>query len=152
MSPFLYPLILILYSEFSRCIETRWISRIFFYTYSVSLFFYSTLPPVGLVILLNLGLYLVGYGLIYYKINCTKVRVLLAILSILQCVNHLCLYHVNYTMYYLIPYYFEYSNLLLRELTVMCLCSYNYEKKVGGNLRYVLFICYVFEYYFIIVC
>lgn len=151
MSPFLYPLILILYSEFSPCNDTKWISRVLFYIYAISLFFYTTLPPVDIVILLNLGLYLTGYGLVYYKIKHLKIRVILIVLGVLQCINHLCLYNVNYTIYYMIPYYFEYSNLLLRELTVMCICSYNYDKKVGGNLRYVLFICYVFEYYFIIV-
>lgn len=150
MSPFLFPFILILYGEFSQCNDTKWIARVLFYCYSITLIVSMVLPPTAGVLLVVLSVYLIGYTLVGYKIKSLRERITLLVLGLLQVINYISLYNVSYELYYLIPWYFEYSNIILREITLLCVTMYNLEKGLDHQLRVVLFFAYIVEYSYLL--
>lgn len=149
MSPFLLPLLLILYAECSVDAKTKITSRFLLYAYFLALVFMSILPPAGFSILMALVSYLLCYGYLIYVNDKILVKVILFLLSVLQCLNYISIYSESYQTFLVIPFYFEYSNMILRELTVLCIGLCTVDFKTDFNIKVLTVILYLIEYSYI---
>lgn len=150
MSPFLYPIVLILCSELSTDRYTRIVARSLLYGYFLSLFILTYLEPTSLTILLAGIPFLLSYGYIYFKVRQIKILIPLIVLSILQIINFSSLYFVNFDIILSIPFYLEYSNIILRELSLMCVALCTNSFKVDTRLKTYVFVLYLVEYSYIV--
>lgn len=150
MSPFLFPILLILFSEFSKDKGTRDASRWFLIGYSLSLMCSMWLPPLSLTFIPVCSCLVISYLVIGCKIKLLRVRLLLLVLASLQIMNYTSLYYIDYTWYYKIPFYFEYSNTILRETTIACIALCNVDKTIDKKLRISVFIAYLIEYAYLL--
>ena len=149
MSPFLFPILLLIYGECSEDKLTRFTSRLLFYGHCFSLILMTTLPPDSSYILLYSLPYFVSYGYLIHRSTITPVKVLLSLLTVLQCFNYLSLYFQSYTLFMALPFYFEYSNVILREISMMCVCFCTRSFKVDVRLKLLTLILYLIEYSYI---
>jgi len=149
MTPLLFPVIMILYSEFSSDKDTRLFARVSIFTYLMALVVSLNFPVQSFTLLIVLFVYLIGYSILLWNIKHWRVRVLLIVLILLQSVNYISLYFVSYQVYYLIPFYMEYSNIILRELTVLA-TSICCIEKADLKLKIGIFGAYLIEYSYLI--
>ena len=150
MSPLLYPFILILVCEFSTDELTKWVSRVMFYIYSIAMIVSLYFPSTSQTLFVVMMVYLVGYSFLIYKVKLIRIRVILGTLLILQSINYISLLSNNYSLYYMIPYYFEYSNIILRELSVMCITLCCITKGVDKRLKFGILFVYIMEYSYLV--
>lgn len=150
MSPFLLPIILILYGEKSSDKLTRYTSRVFFYIYSWVILIGLYFPFPDAVLLITCVSFVIGYSYLFVKIKFLRVRLLLGVLILLQIINYISLYTTSYTLFYMIPFYMEYSSHILRELTVMSVSLVCIEKGVDTRLKLSILGLYIIEYSYLV--
>ena len=149
MSSLLFPLLLILYGECSEDKLIRVSARVMFYGYALSNLLFTILPPVDTTILWASLPYFVSYGYLAYIHKQVCSRLLLAGLALLQVINYLSLYFQSYTLFLTIPFYFEYSNIILRELHIFLITMCSSDFKVDTRLKILTLIFYFVEYSYI---
>ena len=150
MTPFLFPIIMMLYSEKSSDKLTRFCARNTLYMYCMALLVSLYLPVQSLTLLFVLGVYMVGYSFLFWKVKFWRVRVLFIISLFLQIVNYLSLYYVSYEWFYTIPYYMEYSNIILRELSVIAVSMCCIDKGTDIKLKVGVLGAYLIEYSYLV--
>ena len=118
MLPFLLPTILILYGEFSKGIETRFASRILFYTYTLSVLFpMYTSSPYG--IMLAVGVLICGLGYLITIIPNVVSKLFWTITLTSSVLSYASVYLEDYTFLLSVPYYAEYSHYVFRESMII---------------------------------
>jgi len=149
MSPLLFPLLLLLYGEGSEDKVTRLTARVLFYGYSVSILLFTTLPEFDYNIILASLPYFVSYGYIFSTSKQTSIKILTGILFVLQGISFTSIYFNSYELLLLIPFYFEYSNIILREFSIILLGMCTADLKTDSRLKILTFIFYFVEYSYI---
>ncbi len=115
MYPLLLPIVLIMYGEFSREVHTRFISRVLFYSYAFSYFIGEELSSdLKHQVLTNVML-VAGLG--YVIIRCRNVLSVVPFTLAALCVilNTASIFLGDYTFLLSIPYYADYSHIIIRE-------------------------------------
>jgi len=149
MSPLLFPLLLLLYGEGSEDKVTRLTARVLFYGYSVSILLFTILPEFDYNIILASLPYFVSYGYIFYTSKQTSIKILTGTLFVLQGISFTSIYFNSYELLLLIPFYFEYSNIILREFSIILLGMCTADLKTDSRLKILTFIFYFVEYSYI---
>ena len=150
MTPLLFPIIMMLYSELSVDKLTRFCARNTLYMYCMVLVISLSLPVQSLTLLFVLGVYVIGYSFLFWKVKLWRIRVLFIVSLFLQIVNYLSLYYVSYEWFYMIPYYMEYSNIILRELSVIAVSMCCIDKGTDIKLKVGVLGAYLIEYSYLV--
>lgn len=150
MSPFLFPLVLILYGECSSEKLTRHVARCLFYSYTFSILIFTVLSPTNLTIVTAYIPYCLVYVYLIFKVKIKVVKFIILLLLILQSINYLSLYLESYTLLLTLPFYFEYSNIILRELTIISIASCTFNFKTDYEIKVITVVLYLIEYSYII--
>lgn len=135
MFPFLLPMILFIYGEFSSCIETRFVSRSLFYTYMFSLFVPMYAPSHLLGVALA-GITLTA-GLLFVICATPSLfsKVCFSITVVTTVVSYVALYTQDYTFILSLPYFADNSHLFFRESILAGLVAIT-PHKVWTNYEY----------------
>lgn len=123
MSSFLLPIVLIIYGEFSRGCETRYVSRILFYSYTLSIIFPLYIDS-NYSILVGLFTLLAGFGYTFTITDNIFSRVFITIPILVSFLSYTSIYLEDYTFLLSVPYFGDYSHLIFREcllLSVICI-------------------------------
>lgn len=146
MSPLLLPIVLLLFSEFSKNGKTRFVSRWFLYGYSFSVLIYVFYPTTTFTIICSGLILLISNFYIIHKIQIKRIYLPILLLSLLHILNLIILLIPLHSIHYYVPVYTSFSNIILRELTILTvtLCNYSWKKDLELNL--ILIILYFAEY------
>lgn len=152
MSPFLLPLILFLYGEFSKDLSTRYIARILLYSSTLSVIVPMYAPTAELSLIYGAAIFCGGIS--YCIATCHKrlSKVLLLIPLICTFLNYVSLYLKDYEFLLSIPYYAEYSHMMIREFLVMAVANLTLGLRTSEedkNLAFIVAGLYVMEYFYI---
>lgn len=115
MIPYLLPLILLMYGEFSKDMDSRFIARVLFYTYTLSQLIPISLTDPSHVLIGSWVIFTSGLG--YCVIWCRNIvsRLCFLLASLTWTLNTWSLYLNDYTILLAIPYYADYSHFIVRE-------------------------------------
>ncbi|BAV80889.1 hypothetical protein [Vibrio phage RYC] len=124
MIPYLLPIILILYGEFSKDIETRYVARNIFYSYALyQLLTIQLLPTSGFVFLSAL-LFSWGVGYAASRARNVVAKVALLASAFMVAVNSIALFTGNTELILQFPLYAENSHFWIRESLLTGLASF----------------------------
>lgn len=149
MSPLLLPFVLILYALKGKCPSTRLTSNILFYGYTLSVLVYTYFPETSQAVVLSWLSLLTSYLTIFLKVTVWRVKSLLVILTGLVTLNSFSVLFNSFDLLLLSTFYVNYSNIILRELTVLCVALCNIDKGVDRQIQITVFIAYLVEYAYI---
>lgn len=119
MIPFLLPLCLLLYGEFSKGLNTRYTSRILFYTYTLSVLFPLYTDNTASAIAVASCMLVIGLSYCIVLIPSTIGRIALTVALTTALLNYGTLFLQDTTFLFSIPYYPDYSHLIFRESLVI---------------------------------
>lgn len=150
MTPLLYPILLLIICEISTDDLTKWVSRVMLYIYAISMVILTYLPTSSETLFSAMIVSVIGYSVLLHKIGFIRIRVVVLTLLILQIINYLSVIYNDFTLVYSIPYYFEHSNIVLRELSVIAVTSCCIKKGVDSKLKIGILLGYIMEYFYLI--
>jgi hypothetical protein len=150
MAIILLPLLLLLYAEFSKDSGTRATARLLLYGYAGSVMAYALMAPTASAIIVSGSLLLIGYALVFVKVRVLKTLPLLIILFLLTLGNTLSLVFNNFDIIASIPFYAQYSNIILRESTMIVVFLCNTKKGEDFEINCIAFILYISEYLYLL--
>ncbi len=149
MSPFILPLVLLLYGEFSKDIDTRFVARILFYTQILAVYLpmYVPLANQGLL----LGAMLSCGGLAYCIITCKNYTSKTVFCISLVCcfLNYSSIYFKDFTFILSIPYYKDYSHMIIRECMLTGVANMTLHQRdrwSDAKVSYIVVMIYVLEF------
>ena len=149
MSPFILPLILFLYGEYSKDLDTRFVARILFYSQTLAVLLPMYMPSAdqGLI----LGVMLSCGGLAYCIATCkTYVSKIVFCLSLLCCfINYSSIYLKDFTFILSIPYYKDYSHMIIRECMVAGVANmalHQRDRWADMHVNYIVAVVYILEF------
>lgn len=148
MSPFLLPIILIIYGEFSKGYETRYISRILFYSYTLSIIFPLYIQSSA-SILVGLFILLFGIGYTFTITNNVLSRVFMTIPMMISFLSYTSIYLEDYTFLLSVPFYGDYSHTIFREcllLSVICISIKEKLESKDFKLDIYITLLWLFEF------
>ncbi|AUR89285.1 TMhelix containing protein [Vibrio phage 1.121.O._10N.286.46.C4] len=115
MIPYLLFIILLMYGEFSKDIHTRFISRTLLYCYAT----YQLLPNILLFsdeyIVVGNFVMMSGIGYVIIRARNLISRFAFIVAGLSFTLNTVAIYLQEYTILLSIPYYAEYSHIIIRE-------------------------------------
>lgn len=123
MFPFLFPMLLFLYGEFSSCMDTRFVSRSLFYTYMFSLFVPMYAPTHQLGVLLAALTLVAGLLFVIFEVSSLFAKTCFGMTLITVLISYTALYTQEYAFVLAIPYFADHSNLIFRETILAGLIS-----------------------------
>lgn len=150
MTPLLYPILLLIIGELSSDDLTKWVSRVLLYIYAVSLVILTYAPTSVETLPSAMIVSIIGYSVILHKVDLVRVRVSVLTLMVLQTINYLSVIYNDYTLVTTVPYYFEHSHLVLRELSVIVVTTCNIKMGVDSKLKLGILLGYLMEYLYLI--
>lgn len=133
MAPYLLPLILIIYGEFSKDINTRFLGRILFYSYACSQFIVPQLLQGNSLILGSMASFCFGVGYCVVRCRNTLSRISFGLSGICYCLNSVAMYLQDYTLLLSIPYYADVSHLIIREGLLTGIATFAVWKEHEGD-------------------
>ncbi len=136
MLPYLLPLILILYGEFSQDIDTRFLGRVLFYTYTLSLVLPQTADTVESSILGSWAIFTFGIG--YCAVRCRNwiTRFCFFIAAVSLSLSSWSLVLNDFTLLLSIPYFADWSHVIIRESLITGLASFAIWREGDGDKDY----------------
>ncbi|CAH9014955.1 putative TMhelix containing protein [Vibrio phage 424E50-1] len=139
MIPYLLPIVLLMYGEFSKDIHTRFIARVLFYSYAMSYILAGQIPlDNNQEILFNSGI--LCLGLSYAVVRCrnliSRIPFMLALFGVT--LNTISLYLGDFRIIEILPYYANNSHYLIRECILFGIGSFGLWKRVGLERDYTL--------------
>lgn len=130
MLPYLLPICLFIYGEFSKGRNTRFISRILFYTYTLSVLFPLYSDTSKEAILLAMMILITGIGYCIATLHSIFGKAALCVALVSSVLNYIALYLQDYTFLQTIPYYVDYSHLIFRESLILGISVSSIEEKL----------------------
>lgn len=130
MLPYILPLCLFLYGEFSKGSNTRYISRILFYTYTLSVIFPLYQDNAQEAILVAMLVLITGVGYCIATIHSIFGKIALGMALSSALLNYISLYLNDYTFLLSIPHYADYSHLVFRESLIIGISISSIEEKL----------------------
>ncbi len=149
MSPLLFPVLLMLYGELSEDEDTRKLARLFFYSYACSVLIFTFMSPTVIPILLSLVFLIATPVYILSQKPVTRLKPFLCLLIGLYSLNGISVVTQSYNLILNLPLYFEYSNIILRECTILTIGLHNITKGVDTRLKIITGVLYLVEYSYI---
>ncbi|QVW05519.1 anti-holin [Vibrio phage ICP1] len=140
MIPFLLPLILWLYGEFSKDMTTRYISRTILYGYAFSVIFQSYVPA-EYSLYVGMGIFLSAMTLSLFYATTKTTQVCFSLVIILVFINFWSLITNDPYIVQNFPLYSNNSNQVIRELILFGVFNFRNGDIIGGNDEYLATLC-----------
>jgi uncharacterized membrane protein YcgQ (UPF0703/DUF1980 family) len=124
MISYLLLIALILYGEFSKDINTRFIARVLYYSYTFTIFLMNTIPPeIWYAPMIN-GVFVFGIG--YCIVRCRNwiSGIFFSAAAVAISLNSVSLSLNEPTLLLQIPLYAEYSHVIIRESILIGLANF----------------------------
>lgn len=130
LSPFILLIVFVIYGEFSNNIETRFVGRVLYYFYTMSVMVPMYIPNENYAVLT--GLILSVGGLLLATLNSDNLISKIAFIfsSIVAFLSYTSIYFQDYTFLMSVPYFPEYSNIMFRDGCIVGLVSLGCRNKL----------------------
>jgi hypothetical protein len=129
MNPFILPIILMMYGEFSTGCKTRFISRVLFYSYTSSVLLPTYIIDHQQAILLGGVILVYGLGYCIVQIKDWLSRAALWIAAGLSFMTYTSLYLRDYAIVLQAPFIGDYSNDIFRACLLVAVTSLSLAEK-----------------------
>lgn len=149
MFPFLLPVCLLLYGEFSKGKNTRYISRTLFYAYTLStlLPMYVENSSYGVILAVLILIGGIGNCIAVMESHIGRASLLIALVS--STLNYSSLLLQDFTLLMSIPYYADYSHFVFRESLLIAVTMSSIEERLEHKdfkLELYLTLLWVYEH------
>ncbi|AUR92313.1 TMhelix containing protein [Vibrio phage 1.170.O._10N.261.52.C3] len=145
MLPFIFPLILIMYGEYSSDLNIRYVSRCILYSYALSFIFPFYLDDHTFSIMAGAAIFLSGlvYATIFCESNLSRFSFIMA--GVIASANYATIILQDYYLLQF-PLYATYSNTVMRDLILAGIAYLNYTKTFDRKLDFITIVLMGIEF------
>lgn len=145
MVPFIFPLILIMYGEYSSDLNIRYVSRCILYSYALSFIFPFYIDNHTFSIILGAAVFTSGliYATIFCESNLSRFSFVLA--GVIALANYATIISQDYYLLQF-PLYATYSHIVMRDLILSGIAYLNYTKTFDRKLDFITIVLMGIEF------